>query len=458
MTVQIFSQKVAREIAKKYLCAKCWGGLALVATDLTFQNVEVRCDKCGPDKGLITRSSVVRLIANDQENYYLAIRNLKYLLDIPKIPIELKGDDVSMPINTIRQQLLFPPIGHIRKGQAQEEVDKGYPKDLDYFRLVFNEGEEVAAAAAEQVFGPEPKELEIVFPYNDIERIWDYWLKAYASNRCIAVSDGTQFLYWLDNDTNKVKARNGVMAGSSEPAIYSKNMVVGITRDSRKPIYCKPVGKLTVIFPQIASTVSRLAPMILHTSSWNDIAHITNLLESYSALAGSHGLPLAGCKMLLRREWRQISYAPNPSKPEDRKSVKKSLVTIDIIDERWKGLLWEQIQEKAFAVAEQADYTESFLPEGAYTDADIVDGAYTPPEVPSADIDQEIEPPENIDPASDPDYPESPEDYQGFYEYALQKLRMSREVAYEYLSRESNMDAQEAFIKVKKNFVEKVTN
>ena len=67
--------------------------------------------------------------------------------------------------------LSFPQIGNIRKGDNGGK--NGAPRDLQYFRVEMDEREAAASAAFLSAYGPQPTEINIVLPFDDIDRCWD---------------------------------------------------------------------------------------------------------------------------------------------------------------------------------------------------------------------------------------------------------------------------------------------
>src|SRR3989304_6226042 len=104
--------------------------------------------------------------------------------------------------------MAFPEIGQIRKGSPK--TDKGYVgKDLTYLRVEFDERETKAAETFKSFYGDEPHFIRIILPFNEIDRMWDAWLKAYTAGRMVARSDGERFIYLVNPDNGEVLVKNG---------------------------------------------------------------------------------------------------------------------------------------------------------------------------------------------------------------------------------------------------------
>ena len=179
-----------------------------------------------------------------------------------------------MPIKGLTDRgLAFPEIGQIRKGKkvTKKRKDKSeytVPVDLKYFRVLFDEQEVDSAELFLEKYGEEPDQINIILPFNEIERCWDAWLEAYTAGRMVARSDGEIFTYLIDTDTGEILVRNG-KPGSP----YTEGQTVG--KDSKgKDIYCRPVGRLKVIIPELA----RAAFLTVNTTSVHDIHNISSQL------------------------------------------------------------------------------------------------------------------------------------------------------------------------------------
>ena len=68
-----------------------------------------------------------------------------------------------MPIKDLSNARILPRLGKIRLGIKVEPPDKSpYPKATDYF---------VVPDEIKQEVGEQPKELQIMFPSNDMEQV-----------------------------------------------------------------------------------------------------------------------------------------------------------------------------------------------------------------------------------------------------------------------------------------------
>jgi len=199
------------------------------------------------------------------------------------------------------RNLSFPEIGQVRKGAKKNEKGE-LGRDLTYFRVEFDEKEQEASSKFNQVYGEQPQEINILLPFDEINRCWDAWLEAYTAGRMIARADGEKFIYWIDTATGKNKVKDG------EPYTkYTEGQIVGTYVDGKgkvQNVTCDPVGRLKVVIPEL----QRLAYLTVMTSSLHDIANISAQLEALKSVNGGR---IAGIPMVLRRRPKKIS-TPKP--------------------------------------------------------------------------------------------------------------------------------------------------
>jgi len=206
-----------------------------------------------------------------------------------------------MPIKGLTDRgLAFPEIGQIRKGAPKDE--KGYVgKDLSYFRVEFDEKESESQQIFTSVYGDQPKEINILLPFNEIERMWDAYLEAYTAGRMVARADGEKFIYLIDTKTGEVIVKDGKPYRE-----YKEDEPVGSYQTDKGkviPIYCKAVGRLKVVVPEL----KRFAYMTVMTTSVHDIANVSAQLSAIYERATLGGIKLSGIPLVIRRVPREIS-------------------------------------------------------------------------------------------------------------------------------------------------------
>lgn len=242
-----------------------------------------------------------------------------------------------MPIKTMTDRGVgFAEIGSIRKGAEKTENKPG--KDLEYFRVEFSEGEDEAAEKFANHYKDEPKQLDILLPFNEIERCWDAWYEAYVSGAMIARADGEIYIYQRDQKTGDVLVQNGLDVHKGRPKLFNKEDVVATwtnKKDKEVPVTCKPVGRLRVILP----VLQRLAFLTLHTTSIHDIINISQQLEGIRKINDGK---LVGIPIVMKRVPKMIS---TPRKGGKRVRSKKWLVSLEA-DPSW---VREKLQEMKIA-------------------------------------------------------------------------------------------------------------
>jgi len=278
-----------------------------------------------------------------------------------------------MPIkNLTNKNPAFPEIGQIRKGAPKQGNKPG--KDLPYFRVVFDEAETAAAATFRKVYGEKPVEINILLPFNELERVWEAWLEAYTAGRMVARADGEKFIYLLDTETGEVVVRNGVDVNTGQPRPYVEGQPVGYYTDKRgqrQPIYCKPVGRLKVVIPELR----RLAYLTVLTTSIHDIANLDAQLNALQRVSGGR---IAGIPLVLRRRPKKVSV---PKPDGTRVRMTKYLLSIEA-DERWVRQAVAAMEAAARPALGRGEALA--LPDDDDDEDDVMDGEFTPVEVETA--------------------------------------------------------------------------
>ncbi len=258
--------------------------------------------------------------------------------------------------------LAFPEIGQIRKGGPKpNESQPG--KDLQYFRVTFDEREVQATTTFLQHYGEQPTDIRIILPFNEIERMWDPYLEAYSAGRLIARADGEKYIYRVDVKTGQILVRNG------EPfKAYNPTDVVGTWHNKKtgkdEPIKCRPTGRLKVIVPELG----RAAYMTVMTTSIHDIANISAQLEAFKTLNAGQ---IAGIPFILRRRPKKIS---TPTADGGRARYTKWMLSIEA-DPEWVKAKLSEVKRLALPGNGLVLPEPSSLPE-VEAEAEITDGQY----------------------------------------------------------------------------------
>jgi len=215
--------------------------------------------------------------------------------------------------------LSFPEIGQIRKGAKKEANKPG--ADLTYFRVEFDEAEKKAAEDFNAAYGPKPTAIRIIFPFNDIDRMWDAWMEAYTAGRMVARSDG-EFIVYQQDEQGNLMVKNG-LGMDGKPVPHPANDIAG--KDAKgKIVKFKPTGRLKVIVPELA----RAAYLTVMTTSLHDIQNISSQLAAFHNLNKGQ---IAGIPLILRRRPKEIS---TPTPEGNRVRRKKWLISIEA-DPEW---------------------------------------------------------------------------------------------------------------------------
>lgn len=233
-----------------------------------------------------------------------------------------------MPIKGLTdRQLAFPEIGRIRKGAPKGENRPG--KDLTYFRVEFDEQETGAIEVFSRAYGPEPTEINVILPFDEIDRCWDAWYEAYTAGRMVGRSDGEHFTYLVDVKTGENLVLN------SEPKTPHRE-VVGHYGQKNEAIRMRPVGRLRVMIPELA----RAAYLTVLTTSIHDIANISAQLEAFKRVNGGR---IAGIPLVLRRRPKKISV---PKPDGSRMRLAKWMLSIEA-DPTWVKALLLDVKRSA---------------------------------------------------------------------------------------------------------------
>lgn len=249
-----------------------------------------------------------------------------------------------MPVSTkhVKKATGFPSIGNIRKGA--KKVDPRKPgEDLKYFRVEFDAVEADAERVFKEVYKDsdgKPSVMNIMLPFNEIDRVWEVWLEAYTGGQMVARAgalptqdDQDYFYFWRNPETGDYYVRNnvstpeavkaGVATQVGVPVPYSDGVPVGhyiSAKQKRVPIYCNLIGRFKVMLPELR----RACYLTMHTTSLWDVQNISDQLSGIHKLAGGN---LAGIPLLLKRKPSMVS---TPGEDGKRVRREKWLVAIEV--------------------------------------------------------------------------------------------------------------------------------
>lgn len=180
---------------------------------------------------------------------------------------------------------MFPELGCLRKGAPKTDPKKP-GEDLEYFR--FDTKDEDAAAEFLELFGDQPREIEIKLPFHTTDENFEAWREEYAASGLKHRCDGETCTQWLDKKTGR----------------YCFDPIPC-------PGGCKQTGRLKVII----TALERFAYVTVTTTSIWDIITLHQNLMALEMLRGS----LRGIPMILGRRERWISTPADGGKRERRK-------------------------------------------------------------------------------------------------------------------------------------------
>ena len=277
-----------------------------------------------------------------------------------------------MPIKGLTDRgLSFPLIGKIRKGAPKTDNAPG--KDLTYFRI---ETDLDTEKKLRHPYGEQPRSLNVALAFPEIDRVWSAYEEAYTAGRMIARSDGECMLYWVTPGTGEVKVLNG------EPETpRPQDGIVGYyisKRNEKMPIKLKPVGRLSVVIPEL----KRLAYFLVLTTSTYDILNISQQLRAVEEIARRTGRTIAGIPLILNRRPAMISVPSGANGERVRRE--KWLLNIEVHPAFVEGLLGLpqlgstlEVMELPAGVQPVEDEDEDVL------DGEIVDEPPQPPPPPA---------------------------------------------------------------------------
>ncbi|HQM30778.1 MAG TPA: hypothetical protein PLR20_15620 [Syntrophales bacterium] len=156
----------------------------------------------------------------------------------------------------------LPRLGSIRLGLKAKSKSSGreYPMETDYFVLT-------NAPGVEKIYGPQPKELDVMLPLNDLESVFPCSYKYYGSSRGLKCEGDGETATRVNEETKE-------MERVSCPC--------SLLEEGK----CKQSGTLMVMLPK----VSVGGVYQIRTTSYNSIVDINSGLEYVAALAGRFAL------------------------------------------------------------------------------------------------------------------------------------------------------------------------
>ncbi len=174
-----------------------------------------------------------------------------------------------MPIDNLSDRVRIPRLGKIRLGiKATTAKGVEYPKAVDYF---------VCPDEVKAVYGQTPRELDIMFPVEELEQFAPQFLRAYSQTQgLVCIGDGINARRKLDTET-------GAMANSKTLNWTWHEMPCN---SQECPEYsakkCRRVLNLLFLLPK----VSGLGAWQIDSSSYNSIININSMAKMLKGILG----------------------------------------------------------------------------------------------------------------------------------------------------------------------------
>lgn len=211
----------------------------------------------------------------------------------------------------------FLRLGKIKKGDKDE---KGYPRDLDYFRLIFSYGCEDVEKQFRLVYGDKPTRINMRLAFPDIQKVWDAFYVAYEKGGMLACAgsneNGFYWVWYRDHGTKEVLVRNGRAVGPRGEEFISQKIDVTQPIYSYKnkdgenvPVYLEPEGRLSIVIPEMATIDGRPRVGFFEfcPGSPRDIGTISSELAAIDLWAKQVGKDITGIPMVLTRRKEMIT-------------------------------------------------------------------------------------------------------------------------------------------------------
>ncbi len=215
----------------------------------------------------------------------------------------------------------FPRLGKLRKGAAQENGRLG--REQSFWRFASERTDVSAAFTA--AFGAQPVAITIYLPYAAVAENFTTWREEWTAGGMVHRCDGETMTIWRTPtghyDSTPRPCPN---AGQEKPA-------------------CKPVGRLTVIIPELIQA-GYVGYVTMETHSLNDLLSIQASLLAVAEARRGNEMGLRGVPFVLRRVPELIS---TPGEDGKRVRRQKYLVKLEPLAD-WVALQLEASRKLAF--------------------------------------------------------------------------------------------------------------
>ncbi len=174
-----------------------------------------------------------------------------------------------MPIDNLSDRVRIPRLGKIHLGiKATTAKGVEYPKAVDYF---------VCPDEVKKVYGQTPRELDIMFPVEELEQFAPQFLRAYSQTQgLVCIGDGINARMKVDTETGAVASGKTINwtwreipCNPQECPEYSAKK-------------CRRVLNLLFLLPK----VSGLGAWQIDSSSYNSIININSMARMLKGMLG----------------------------------------------------------------------------------------------------------------------------------------------------------------------------
>jgi len=222
-----------------------------------------------------------------------------------------------MPLGKLTDpEPMFNLLGRLKKG-APKGAKGQVGKDLDYWRPVFlkNKDRERIEERFKEVYGEQPKEINIRLAFDTISENWDANLECFKGGVMVAKCGMTEekgyyWIYYRDPYTHEVLVRDCLPVGENGQLFIQKPIdPEAPIYETEKNKYCmEPTGRLRVVIPEIAMMDPPVVGWFEVTlKSPTDIRQVSGELKTISKRAQDSNSPLYGIPMRLSRIEQDIT-------------------------------------------------------------------------------------------------------------------------------------------------------
>jgi hypothetical protein len=252
----------------------------------------------------------------------------------------------------------FPRLGKLRKGSPRD-ADGKIGKEQSFWRFASERAEVVAAFTT--AYGEQPVRINVLLPYVKVEDCFATFVEEWSAGGMVHRCDGETMLYW--------RTPTGAYSDEPRPCPY----FAGEKKRSPSAPGCKPVGRLTVIIPELVYA-GFVGYVTMETHSINDLLSIQACLLAVAEARAGNERGLQGVPFVLCRVAELIS---TPGEDGNRVRRKKFLAKLEPVAD-WVALQLEASRRLAFG-----DERRLALPDGRRVDTatgEVEEGDWGPDE------------------------------------------------------------------------------